>query len=520
MHGIPAGCIGAMILEKLEPRHAWEIFETVFASTPRPSNHEERIRARIVDWARQHAGKGITHAMDKAGNVIVKKRASPGCEGWPAVLLQGHMDMVCEADRKDFDFMSQSIPLRIDPDGEWISADGTTLGADNGIGASIALALLIDDDPAFLHGPIEVLLTVAEETGLDGAYQLDPAALGIESKHLINVDSEELGIITIGSAGGGDVKLDTPVQHDPGVTDQRFSCFELTVAGLRGGHSGVDIHLPRGNAIKIVARLLATVLPRVPLYLSEWEGGTRRNAIPRSSTARFAVLSREVEALQGIIAAESASIEKYFKGISSDGTVLEPGITISLERIKMARCTTAGKTAEIVHVLHGLPSGPARYSPAMPTLVETSSNLAIVHASAGSGMGEFIVSARSNVDAELESHRRSIAAIGKLPAWDVALDDAYPAWTPEPGSTFLQFVRDRYASKLGQPVDIRAVHAGLECSVLVKKIPALAARPSNIVSIGPDVENPHSPAERARIAGVQLLYDVLKDILSNANRLT
>lgn len=506
-----------MILDKLKPRGVWEIFESIFAGTPRPSNHEEKIRARIIEWARQPPERGISCTSDPAGNLLLKKAASPKCDTWPALLLQGHMDMVCETSRPDgYDFMNLPIPIRVDLDGEWVSADGTTLGADDGIGASIALALLVDKDPDFVHGPIEVLLTFAEETGLNGAYQLDPAALGIESQHLINMDSEDIGVITIGSAGGGSVRLETTVQPEPLGKVSGFVCNELSVSGLRGGHSGVDIQLPRANANKLVARLLAAAQAKVPVFLNSWEGGTRHNAIPRSSTARFAIHKSDKAVLGNVVKAESANIDRYYKGISADGAVLEPGIAITLKQIGAIPCTSSGKAVEIVQLANGLPNGPIRFSPAIPSLVETSSNLAIVKVSLDDGYAEFHVSARSNVDHELESFRRSIASIGQLASWRVILGDAYPAWTPEPGSAFLGFVREKYEHRLGKHVDVRAVHAGLECGVIGNKVPALAR---NIVSIGPDVQNAHSPAERARIGDVQVLYDLVKDILSAANHL-
>ncbi len=506
-----------MILDKLKPRGVWDIFEAIFSSTPRPSNHEEKVRARIIAWTQQAPERGISCTSDPAGNLLLKKGASPGCSTWPPILLQGHLDMVCETSRPDgYDFMNLPIPIRIDPDGEWVSADGTTLGADDGIGASIALALLVDKDPGFVHGPIEILLTFAEETGLDGAYQLDPTALGIESQHLINMDSEEIGVITIGSAGGGSVQIETTLQSELLGKASGFVYYELSVSGLRGGHSGVDIHLPRANANKLVARLLAAVQAKITVFLSSWEGGTRHNAIPRSSTARFAIHKSDKAVLVDIVEMESINIDLYYKGKSVDDTVLEPGITITLKQVDAVPCMSLGKTAEIVHIANGLPNGPIRFSPTIPALVETSSNLATVKVSLDDGHAEFLVSARSSIDHELESLRRSIASIGKLASWHINFFDAYPAWTPEPGSTFLKFVREKYEKRFGKPVDIRAVHAGLECSVIAKKVPSLAR---NIVSIGPEVQNAHSPAERARIGDVQVLYDLVKDILSTANHL-
>ncbi|MEX2682178.1 MAG: beta-Ala-His dipeptidase [Candidatus Sigynarchaeota archaeon] len=506
-----------MVLENLHPKNAWSIFETIFASTPRPSNHEDRIRAKIAGWATQNAKKGISCHQDPAGNLLLRKKASPGCETWPAVMLQGHMDMVCETSRPDgYNFLDEPIQVRIDPDGEWISADGTTLGADDGLGASIALGLLLDDDPAFVHGPIEVLLTFAEETGLDGAYKLDPAALGVEARYVINVDSEELGVITIGSAGGGSVKIEKTIVPEERACLDSLAWFELTVSGLRGGHSGVDIHLPRANAIKLVARLLCAVIQKVEIFLSSWEGGTRGNAIPRSSVVRFAAKSEDKDVLSETVKNESAKIERYYKSKLPGGDILEPEIHITLNEAKHTTCITSDKTAEIVRLANGLPSGPHRFSPTLPSLVETSDNLAIVKSSLNEGHIEFLLSVRSNVDDELESFRRSIASIGQLASWHVTLSDAYPAWPPEPGSRFMEFVRKKYEGRFGKPVDVRAVHAGLECSIIAKKM-AIPAK--NIISIGPEIQNAHSPAERARIADIQVLYDILKDILRDANQL-
>jgi len=506
-----------MVLENLRPKNVWSIFEKIFASTPRPSNYEDRIRAKIVDWAARNVKKGITCKQDPAGNVLLRMKASPGCEKWPHIVLQGHMDMVCETSRPEgYDFLYEPIHVRIDPDGEWISAEGTTLGADDGIGASIALALLVDDDPSFAHGSIDVLLTFAEETGLDGAYKLDPAALGIEARYLINVDSEELGVITIGSAGGGSVRLETTIVPEEQGSLQSLSWFELAVSGLRGGHSGVDIHLPRANAIKLVARLLGAVIEKAEVFLSAWDGGTRSNAIPRSSIAQFAVYMSDKKTLEDIVKLESAKIEHYFKGKSSGGEMLEPDIAITLRDLGSAPCISSCKTAEIVRLANGLPSGPHRFSPATPSLVETSDNLAIVKVSLKEGHCEFLLGVRSNIDDELESFRRSIASIGQLASWQTKLGEVYPAWPPESDSAFTGFVREKYEKRLGKPVDVRAVHAGLECSIIARKMPMLAR---NIISIGPEVQNAHSPAERARIADVQVLYDILKDILRAAYQL-
>lgn len=499
-----------LVLESLEPRIVWEIFETIFCSTPRPSNHEEKIRARIKEWVADHSSYDLEINEDLAGNLLIKKAASPGNEDWPSILLQGHMDMVCETSRADgFDFMNDSIPLRIDPDGEWISTDGTTLGADDGIGLSMALALLIDDDPGFIHGPIEILATFAEETSLNGAENLDP---GMFTSHfMINIDSEEFASIIIGSAGGGSMHVNTSFTNDSSHENDTINFYELAVVGLRGGHSGVDVHLPRANANKILARVLTSINEKMPIYIHAWNGGTRTNAVPREGKVQFAVDLTDERIMNEIVAGEIETLETYYKARDQYGEILEPGMSIVLEQIDPLPFIDSAKSAEIIRMIAALPNGPDRFSPAMPSLVETSNNISIVKTDLDSFIFDVLLYPRSNVDAELETFRRRIASIGKLASWNVELEDTYPAWTPDPTSEFLKFVKSIYEECIEMPVHITAVHAGLECSVIAKKVPGLG---KNILSLGPQVENAHTPSERARIKDVGLLYSFLKSILA------
>ena len=506
-----------MVFESLEPKNVWDIFETVFCNTPRPSNHEEKIRNTIKGWVAAHESLGINLSEDPAGNLLIKKPATPGNEDWPSILLQGHMDMVCETNRPEgFDFMNESIPVRIDPDGEWISADGTTLGADDGIGTAMALALLIDDDPGFIHGPIEVLITFAEETGLDGAENLDAEALGITSSAMINVDSEEYASITIGAAGGGAMHLTTHFTYASGNQDTTLVFHELAVSGLRGGHSGVDIHLPRACANKLLVRMLAAINDHVPVYLHAWNGGTRSNVIPRDGKVQFAVNAGEEQIMKEIVATEIDALETYYKASDQHGEVLEPGMSIALEQIDAVPSMDAAKSEEIIRLISALPHGPDRLSPSMPDLVETSNSISIVTTNLDAFSIDILLYPRSNVDAELEAFRRRLANIGKLASWDVGMEDPYPAWTPEPGSEFLKAVKTIYEKCIQMPVSVKAVHAGLECSVIAKKVPAL----SRAVALGPQVENAHSPVERARIKDVEVLYSVLKTILASTSSMT
>ncbi|HME54949.1 MAG TPA: beta-Ala-His dipeptidase [Candidatus Lokiarchaeia archaeon] len=496
------------MLESLEPKIVWDIFENIFCNTPHPSNHEEKIRARIKEWVAEHE---LEIAEDSAGNLLIKKGATPGNEDWQSILLQGHMDMVCETSRAEgFDFMNNPIPVRIDPDGEWVSADGTTLGADDGIGTSMALAVLIEDDPGFVHGPIEVLVTFAEETSLDGAENLDPDMLGIGSQYMINIDSEELALITIGSAGGGSMHLNTGFTYDDRDENASLVFHELSVSGLRGGHSGVDIHLPRASANKMLARVLAAINERLPVYLHTWNGGTRTNVIPRDGKVQFAVNQEDELALKEIVSAEIEALESYYKAHDQHDEVLEPGMNITFDQIDPVLCMGATKSEEIIRMVTALPHGPVKFAPAIPSLVETSNNISIVKIDPDACIVDVLLYPRSNLDVELEAFRRRLACIGKLASWNVQLEDPYPAWTPDPGSEFLKFVKKKYEEILGMPVNIAAVHAGLECSVIAKKIPALGTK---ILSFGSQVENAHSPAERARIKDVVVLFSLLKSVL-------
>jgi len=506
-----------VVLEKLEPRIVWSIFEDIFTKSPRPSNREEKVRQKIKDWVLEHKKQGLEVVQDSAGNLLVRKQATKGKGTWPALLFQGHMDMVCETSRPGgFDFQNSAIPVRIDPDGEWVSADSTTLGADDGIGVSLALALLIDDDPAFVHGPIEVLITFAEETGLDGAENLDQGILGIKSKHMINVDSEEFATVTIGSAGGGAMHVNTAFTYEQESRKSGLSYHELFVSGLRGGHSGVDIHLPRANAIKLTARVLSSVVEKIPIFLHAWDGGTRTNAIPRDAKVQFAVNAKDARILADAVRMETANLEQYYKGRAASGEIMEPELKITLNTVESVACMSSQKSEEIVRLATALPHGPDKFSPVLPSLVETSNNVAVIKTDPATRKFDILLYPRSNVDAELEAFRRRLASIGRLAGWTIELDDAYPAWPPDPSSSLLKFVKQKYEATINKPVNIMAVHAGLECSVIGKKIPALS---KNIVSLGPLVENAHSPAERIRIKDVHILYQALKSMLSSASEL-
>jgi dipeptidase D len=490
-----------MVFESLEPKLVWEIFEDVFTKTPRESKKEDKIRAKLKIWIPERAislGMEVKVIEDETGNLLVKKGPTKGMEETQPLLLQGHMDMVCETDRSDgFDFDNNPIPIRIQDNGEWVDADGTTLGADNGIGTSIGLALMLDPDVR--HGPLELLITVDEETGLVGAFALDIEKMGIESKLLVNIDSESLGVITIGSAGGGDTDLTKKLDIQDVTGDATF--YDLIVSGLFGGHSGVDIDKHRANANKLVARILSSLVAEMNVHLCNWTGGSKHNAITREATAKFAVETGKVGKMEELL-------EKSCKAITTYYRELEPDIQISWTKSAAEPAFSLEESKKIIQSTNIIPHGPIRFSPNVDGLVETSNNVAVVKTEGP----EFsvLLSTRSSVDSELESFRQSVADLAELSGWDVTRRDAYPGWNPEPKSPFLSFVRKHFEKVTGREVKVEAIHAGLECGIIGSKIPGI-----QMVSIGPKMENAHTPDERLRIIDVEILYKLLKDIVED-----
>jgi dipeptidase D len=500
-----------MVLESLQPALVWQIFEKVFTATPRESKKEDRIRAAIrsyVETTAQERGLDVLVSDDDTGNLLLKKPATKGMETAPAVLLQGHMDMVCETNRPGgFDFDDKSIPVQIQDNGEWVDADGTTLGADNGIGVSIGLALMLD--PEVKHGPIELLITVDEETGLVGAFGLDPEKMGIESKLLVNLDSEDLGVITIGSAGGGDTNLSKGLRRS---TTSGLSFFELQVRGLFGGHSGVDIHLPRANANKLVAGMLAELLKASEVYLSGWNGGDKHNAIPREAAAVFGVPSKRVHAVEQALVKARNSLVAYYRNDAKGVTPLEPEMEISWQSVGPAKVFSAEESRKMVWMVNILPHGPQTFSPQVSGLVETSNNVAAVKTSDNGA--SVLMSTRSSVDSELEGLREKLREVAVMAGWDVEQKGAYPGWNPEPQSPFLKYVAKLFKDATGEEPQVKAIHAGLECGIIGSKIPGI-----QMLSIGPAIKNAHTPDEKVRIEDVAVLYRITKDILGNLGRL-
>jgi dipeptidase D len=444
-------------ISEWEPRAVWAHFDEIL-KIPRASKDEGRIREYVLGVAERNT---LESKVDANGNVVVRKPGSPGHENAAATILQSHLDMVQEKNSDvEHDFETDAItPVK---DGAYLKADGTTLGSDNGIGVAAMLALMEDQEVG--HGPLEFLFTVDEETGLTGAAGLaDDMLVG---RQLLNLDSEEEGIITIGCAGGGDTHLHLPVIEEPA----EGSAIRIVIQGLKGGHSGVDIHLQRTNAIKALARAL----------YAAWRD---------EAVARF-----------------RGRLDEELDAIVRESSTVDPGMTFEVtETSTPSTVWDEATTSRGLALLTTLPHGVMRMSPDIPGLVETSTNLAV--AARRNGELDILLSSRSSVASALRALRRRIRSAGSLAGAEAEEEDAYPGWEPDVGSRLLGVVKEVYAEHLGEP-EVGAVHAGLECGIIGEKYDGM-----DMVSFGPQIEFPHSPDERVQIDSVQSFYVVLRALL-------
>jgi dipeptidase D len=502
-----------MVLEKLEPSVVWGIFENIFCRTYRPSGHEEKVAEKIIEWVEnlnKTAQKKITIQKDRVGNILLAVPPTNGCEYYPVLLLQGHLDMVTETERVGgFEFSTHNIPIRFSSDGKWVEAEGTTLGADNGVGCSIALALIAE--PSLAHGPLEILFTVSEETGLDGAFGLDPSIFHFDARYMVNLDSEELGVITIGSAGGGDVILKKT--FSPKKQAKPLQPFKLHVGGLQGAHSGVEIHEPRGNAIQIAIRILSEVEQiGIPVLLGAINGGSKHNAIPRECEIVFAVDPLQAEYCIDRIKGITKRIHSYYSQVKPNGQPMEPNLCIEINEIEYAHLINHDDSISIFSFLNALPHGVLKMSAVIPDLVESSVNFAIIRTLQNSV--EIILSFRSNIDEELIWHRQRLKGLATLSHWACELKAPYPGWAPDPTQPFTDYVKDIYKETIKKEIKLAAIHAGLECGIIGMKIPDLQT-----VAIGPTILQPHTPNERVEIESVHRLYQIVKNIIQNLSKL-
>jgi dipeptidase D len=481
----------ALAFETIEPNNLWKHFAE-FLKIPHCSGNEKALGDYIIAFAKS---KGLEWKRDDVGNVIISKSGSPGHENSVGVVFQGHLDMVCEKN-SDVSHDFSKDPINAKMEGEWIQAEGTTLGADNGIGACAALAIMEDD--TLVHPPIECLFTVDEETGLTGATKIQPGFL--KGKKLLNLDSEDEGEFTIGCAGGADTQISLPIQKDN--TDSG-EVYKVKLSGFRGGHSGIDINQGRGNAIKLLARILWQVSSAgVPFRLVSIEGGNLRNAIPREAWASVILDPSEKDRF-------SDSSQKAFEKIKAEYAAVETGAVFSFERSDEP--TTISLTLDsqnkLINLLFTLPHGVVTMHPEMEGLVETSTNLAVVHTHEDNV--EVICSTRSSVASAIEATRDTLAAISSLVSADVVLEKGYPGWTPNLQSPLLQTMKDIYKKTFNKEAHVAAVHAGLECGIIGEKFPGM-----DMISFGPTIEHPHSPDERVHVGSVEKFWTFLLSVLT------
>ena len=480
-------------IRDLQPRLVWEQFDDI-TRVPRPSKKEEKIINYLIDFAEKHS---LEYKRDKIGNVVIRKAATKGYEERPTVILQSHMDMVCEKNSDVvFDFDSQPIRTHIE-DG-WVRAEGTTLGADCGIGMAAALAMLIDQEVE--HGTLEALFTVDEETGLTGAFELGEGMLS--GKYLINLDSEDEGEIFIGCAGGVDTVATFTCPREP--MPKGYSFYRFDVSDLLGGHSGDDIDKGRANSNKIAARLMIAAQEEYEGRLSYFDGGNLRNAIPREAYMVFGVPSAKADDFK-------AYCEQFIEGIKSEFHLTEPNMRLVLSDMPSVDSVLELEAQRrLVGALVGLPNGVLAMSQAVKGLVETSTNLASVKFK---DKDKVVVttSQRSSLESAKNYAKLMVESVFVLAGADVEHSDGYPGWSPDPTSRLLTLTVDSYRRLFSSEPVVRAVHAGLECGLFLEKYPEL-----EMVSFGPTIRGVHSPDERLEIATVdkfwQLLCDVVKSV--------
>lgn len=479
-------------LENLSPQPIWNYFEEI-CQIPRPSKKEEKIRNFLLEFA---AKNGLAVKSDKIGNVLISKSATPGRENVPTVILQSHMDMVCEKNSdKIFNFDTDAIVPVVD--GEWVKAEGTTLGADDGIGIAAQMAILTATD--IEHGPIECLITVDEETGLSGAFALQPGFLS--GKILLNLDSEDDGELFIGCAGGIDT-LGTLIVEKEKTPGKSFA-MKIMVKGLMGGHSGDDIHKGRGSAIKILTRFLWTAIRKYGVRIADFDGGNLRNAIAREASATVIVPSVQKEQLVAEINIFSADVEFEYERT-------EPNLIVDQSSTNLpVRVLTQASQENLLNLLYACPHGVLEMSTRMKDMVETSTNLASVKFVNDTEV-LITTSQRSEIESRKYLASEMVRSVFELAGAETKTSDGYPGWTPNPSSPILKVAVDSYVKLFGEKPIVRSIHAGLECGLFLEKYPEL-----DMVSIGPTIRGAHSPDERINIHTVDKFWKHLVDILEN-----
>ena len=472
-------------VKELEPQALWGHFDRIL-EIPRGSKEEDRMREYVLEVAGRC---GLGHQIDSAGNVVVRKPGASGHEDAPITILQSHLDMVNEKN-SDVDHDFSTDPIQPEKDGEWLTARGTTLGSDNGIGVAAMLALMESDDVA--HGPLELLFTIDEESGLTGAAQLDGSML--RGRQLLNLDTEEENAVTVGCAGGGDSHLSLPVSRTAAPPGTK--AVKMALRGLKGGHSGIDISLQRGNAVRLLARMIDAGARGTTFHLAAFAGGDKHNAIPREATATVVLPEGEVEGFEHRAGEEYTAVRNAFSAVA-------PDMVLKLEVDDApAEVLDSSSSWRALHLIHGLPHGVDAMSYDIPDLVETSTNLA--KAVIDGAQLNVLMSTRSSVASELEALRSRIRAIAHLAGADVEEEEPYPGWKPDLESHVLAVLEEAFEEVKGREPVVEAVHAGLETGIIGEKVPGM-----DMVSFGPQIEFPHSPDEKVRIPSVKTFWEIL-----------
>ncbi|AHG80143.1 Aminoacyl-histidine dipeptidase [Mannheimia varigena USDA-ARS-USMARC-1388] len=478
-------------ISTLAPQLLWQWFDKVCA-IPHPSYHEEELAEFIVNWAKS---KNFFVERDEAGNVLIRNPATAGMEDRAVIALQAHLDMVPQANAGTVhDFKKDPIQPYID--GEWVKAKGTTLGADNGIGLASCLAVLDSDDLA--HPTIEVLLTMTEEAGMEGAIGLRPNWLTADI--MINTDTEENGEIYIGCAGGENVNITLPVFLVP---HQQDAALTFTLKGLQGGHSGCDIHTTRANAIKVFARILEETYNKVEFQISAVQGGSVRNAIPREAHATLIVSAENKEKL-------TACLTQTAEQLKTELRIAEPNFQFFIEEAELPeQAFDPASTARVIHFINALPNGVVRNSDVVENVVETSLSIGVLSTKESDVKATIL--ARSLIEGGKADIRSKIRSLATLVGAEVDFSGNYPGWEPNPDSKITPLTKAIYDDILGYESQIKVIHAGLECGLINKIYPNM-----DFVSIGPTILNAHSPDEKVHIPAVETYWKLLTRLLAQA----
>ena len=473
-------------IRNLQPECIWRNFY-LLTQVPRPSGHLEKIQQFLLDFAKK---AGVEAFIDPAGNIVMKKPASPGMENRKGIILQAHMDMVPQkTPTSTHDFINDPIETRIE--GDWVYANNTTLGADDGMGVAAIMAIM--EDKNMKHGPLNALITADEETSMIGANALPEGEL--EGEILLNLDTEQEGEMIIGSAGGLDITAE--IEYKEVETDSEDRAVKITVDGLRGGHSGIEIGLGHANANKLMARIAVDVIANTEARLATWAGGNMRNAIPRTCEAVFTLPAENVEELKAIAAEYAESVVNEYKGIES-------GIVVTTEDVETPATQIPKEIQDnVVNAINACHNGVLRYIPSIPEIVETSSNLAIINI--GNGKAAIKILARSASESQKDCLANMLESCFCMAGMKVTFSGEYQGWDPNPDSEMIKVMADIYKREFGNEATVSVVHAGLECSVILSKYPGL-----DIVSFGPTLQHPHTPQERCEISTMPKFWKLLK----------